>query len=147
MKISRRISEIPISEFMTRNVISIDPNAPLERLNRIFEEHNFNAVPVIENNKLIGVVNKVDFMTVFRKSMNRDFKIYRELMQLPVKEVMRQAVIALNPEDTIEKALEYMIGFRLRGIPVVNVKKDILGIVSRNDIVKKLMQEDIRNND
>jgi len=50
---SRRVSDI-----MTRNVISVAPDTPLDEVATILESNGIKRVPVIENGKLVGILSR-----------------------------------------------------------------------------------------
>ena len=54
--------EAPVSEYMTRELVLIAPSDPLSRAAQLFALYEFRRLPVIENEKLIGIVTRRDLM-------------------------------------------------------------------------------------
>ncbi|MBX0359059.1 acetoin utilization AcuB family protein [Halobacillus sp. Nhm2S1] len=51
-----------------------------------------------------------------------------------VEEIMKEKVITLSPEDTIEKALKLLHEHHIRHIPIINEENEVIGIVSDRDV-------------
>ena len=133
----RKIKECKVEEIMSRDVVTVGKETTIRELKELFEEHDFNAFPVVKGEKLIGIVTKLDLLKAF--SMGRDFHRadYWKLFAENVGGVMREAVISLRPEETLQTAVEYMVEFRLRSLPVVE-RKRLVGVISRKDVMECL---------
>ncbi|MYL72660.1 CBS domain-containing protein [Halobacillus litoralis] len=51
-----------------------------------------------------------------------------------VEEIMKEKVITLSPEETIEKALKLLHEHHIRHIPIINEENEVIGIVSDRDV-------------
>ena len=52
-----------VKDYMTKNVISVNPSTPTEDVIRIMKESDHNSYPVVdENNKLVGMVTSFDIL-------------------------------------------------------------------------------------
>lgn len=56
--------EFPISRVMHKEVVSIRPDATLEEARHLILTHNYRRLPVVENNKVIGVLSRRDLLRV-----------------------------------------------------------------------------------
>jgi acetoin utilization protein AcuB len=52
---------------------------------------------------------------------------------------MSKNVVTISPEDTVEKAAVKMLEHRISGLPVVNDKGKVVGIITQGDIFKVLV--------
>jgi CBS domain-containing protein len=50
---------------MTRNVITVNRQTTMHELAVLFDKHDFNAFPVVEDGKLCGIISKFDFLHAF----------------------------------------------------------------------------------
>lgn len=57
-----RISKTKIKHVMSKKVISIDPDASLVEAACLMEKHDVNRLPVIENDKLVGIIARADLI-------------------------------------------------------------------------------------
>lgn len=56
--------EFPISRVMHKDVISIRPDDTLDQARQLILTHNYRRLPVVENNKVIGVLSRRDLLRV-----------------------------------------------------------------------------------
>ncbi len=56
---------------------------------------------------------------------------------LKAKDIMTPDVITIQAEATVEELARILIEHKISGVPVVDDKKKILGIVTENDLIKK----------
>ncbi len=57
-----------ISEIMTRDVVSIDPNATVQMATSLMVEMKFGALPVVKEDKLLGIITEPDLLKYFAKA-------------------------------------------------------------------------------
>jgi len=134
---NKRIADVKVAKIMTRDVITVEPDLSIRELKELFEKHDFNAFPVVENDRPVGIVTKLDLLRAF--SMGRKFTrgAYFKLLSENVGDIMRRAIISVRPDDWIRTAIEYMVEFRLRSLPVLYDGR-LVGILSRKDVIRCL---------
>ena len=59
--IFRRLRASNVEDAMTTNIISAKPSATLESVAALMIEHNVNRIPIVDGDKLVGMVTKADF--------------------------------------------------------------------------------------
>jgi tRNA nucleotidyltransferase (CCA-adding enzyme) len=57
----------PVSAYMTKPAISARPEMTLRELERIFYKYHIERLPVVENERLIGIVSRWDYLTIHKK--------------------------------------------------------------------------------
>ena len=60
--------KLSISQIMTRNVITTDPDTDLYKISKLMDKHKIKKLPIIENDKLVGIITRTDLST-FQPSM------------------------------------------------------------------------------
>ncbi|HSD11656.1 MAG TPA: CBS domain-containing protein [Candidatus Binatia bacterium] len=129
--------EYRVSDFMSRNGIVVSPNTPLEDAERVFERHDFNLLPVVEGQRLVGVLTKLDFLKAFSFGPGRLVPHYREILEQKVGAFMMRNPMTVSPDMPLTKVLEKIVATRCRAFPVV--EGDVLvGVISREDVVAAL---------
>ncbi len=92
--------------------------------------------PVVQNNKLIGIVSERDLLRVMPGTCAQASTTAGEAgMDLPVRDIMRTEVITLSPSDHLKKAASIMLTHQIGGLPVVQGKQ-LKGIITESDIFK-----------
>ena len=51
-----------VGEIMTSELLSVDPETPLDEIVELMERHRIKRVPVLEGEKLVGIVSRADFL-------------------------------------------------------------------------------------
>jgi acetoin utilization protein AcuB len=56
------LKETPVEWIMTKNLITISPEAPITEAIKTLRKHKINALPVVEHDQLIGIITVVDLL-------------------------------------------------------------------------------------
>ena len=63
-----------------------------------------------------------------------------EVMPLKVSDYMTTNLITFTPDQSIESVMQALIKHRISGGPVVNAKKELIGIISEGDCLKQISE-------
>lgn len=61
---------------------------------------------------------------------------------LQAQTIMKRDVITLQPQDTLDKAIELLVEKKITGIPVVNEDQTLAGIITEKDILRYMLEQD-----
>ncbi len=109
------------------------PEATIRDALKIMREKNIGAVPVVENDHVVGIFSERDFA---RHAI--DDECFD--MNTQVKELMVHPVFFVAPEQMVEECMAVMTTKKLRHLPVIKEDK-LIGLISIGDVVKYLMQD------
>ena len=123
---------------MTRAVTTVTRQATMRELEALFEKHDFNSFPVIEEGKVLGIVAKFDFLRAFAFTTGQMVPHYDELMQRPVGEMMTEAVVHVEPKAPLTRVLQLMVSLKSRSFPVIGLDGQLVGLISREDVIRAL---------
>jgi CBS domain-containing protein len=135
-----RFIECTVGQYMTRQVKTVTRETTLRELEALFEEHDFNAFPVMEGNKLVGFVTKFDFLKAFAFTTHQMLPAYDELMSRTVGEVMTEAVVHVTADAPLTRTLQLMVNLKARSFPVVAPGGHLVGMIAREDIMRALKE-------
>jgi acetoin utilization protein AcuB len=127
----------PVSEIMTKNIVTISPNQKLVDVKHFFEKTPFHHhLPVVKENKLVGMLSLVDFMrTISYATLDDNELVY----QTRVEEVMTP-----NPVTVASSAIFFDIAQTLsKGdvhALVIADKGEVKGIISYSDIIRLFLK-------
>ena len=125
-------------DVMTQLVLTVSRQLSLRELEHLFETHDFNGFPVVEDHHLIGIVTKFDFLKNFVFTPSTVFPHYDDLMKRTVEEIMIKKVCSVHSTTPLTRVLQLMVETRDKSVPVTDEKNRLVGIVSRGDIVRAL---------
>jgi len=126
---------------MTKNLITVRKETTIRELRDLFEQYDFNLLPVVHDEKLVGVITKLDLMKTFTTGGSVSKTDFLRLFAERAEDIMRRAIVSIHPEDELKKAVEYMVEFKLRSLPVVEDDK-LVGIISRKDLMRHLFVDE-----
>jgi CBS domain-containing protein len=135
-----RFLECTVEGYMTSAVKSVNRQVTMRELAALFEQHDFNAFPVIEDEKLLGIVTKFDFLRAFAFTSGQMVPHYDEVMRRPVVDVMTEAVVHVEPGTALTRVLQLMVNLKARSFPVIGPRGRLAGIISREDIMRALRE-------
>ena len=136
-----------IKDIMTRNIISITPEASLKELAALIKQHRINGVPVVtKEGALVGIVTMTDILKILRdiyywaelENVKPGLGVKDALMaekeKATVETKMTTGVRTVKEDDTVEDILKIMCKHNIHTIPVTKDGK-LIGIVGVTDIV------------
>lgn len=139
-----------VSEVMTRDVITVTVDTPIHKAARLMVDHGVSGLPVVDElDRLIGIVTEADLIVrqrpgeriswwrAFFEDPERLARDYQKRAGTTVGEVMTREVISVSPDGSLETAAFLLDHHRVRRLPVA-VDGDLVGIVSRADVIKAL---------
>src|SRR5512147_2132209 len=120
----RRRSAMKVKEAMHKGVEWVGPDAPVIELAKLMRERDIGAIPIGENDKLIGMVTDRDIVC---KGLAKDgFDPARAI----AREVMTRGIHCCREDDDLAKAVKHMEGLKIRRLPVINKGKRMTGMLS-----------------
>jgi len=141
---------------MTREVVSIRPEASVEELAKLLEEHRISGVPVLDKTGgLVGVVTQSDLVQRSREDLELppalnilDFHLFLEmpshfkkrlekLLGNKVRDVMTADPVSIAPDTPVNEIAGLMTAQGVHTLPVLAEGK-LVGIVGKLDLIRGL---------
>ncbi len=126
-----------ISEWMSRDVITVTPDTSMMKASKILKEKNIRRLPVVdETGKMVGIVTDRDIKEASpSKATTLDVhELYYLLSEIKIKDIMTKNPFCVNENGTVEKAAVVMREKKVEGLPVVNDDDKVVGIITETDI-------------
>lgn len=60
-----------VRQIMSRRVVTVDPLQPIQDLVPYFVEKSFNYIPVVENQRLVGIISRADMIAALQQQLNQ----------------------------------------------------------------------------
>jgi CBS domain-containing protein len=117
-----------VKDAMHRGVDWVDPGTPLSDLARLMREHDIGAIPIGENDHLVGMVTDRDIVCkgVAEPGFDAD--------RATARDVMTPGIHCCRDDDDLAKAIHHMEELQIRRLPVINRDKRLVGILSIGDV-------------
>ena len=127
-----------VRDVMTPDPVTVKPDTPVGEIEAIFEKHDFNGLPVInEKGNLLGMVTKLDLLKAFDFNEKTKIPPYNTIISYRCEKIMSTSVKAILPEAPLTRVLHHMIETGFKSFPVTEDGL-LKGIVAREDILKAI---------
>jgi CBS domain-containing protein len=122
----RRVA-MQVHDIMHSDVQLADPNMTIRDAARRMRTGDIGALPVGENDRLIGMVTDRDIVV---RAIAED----RSPANTTVREVMSEGVCYCFEDDDVGQAAQVMAKHQVRRLPVLNRNKRLVGVVALADL-------------
>ena len=136
--------QAPISSIMSTDLMVVQSDDKVVIVKNIMEANEIHHVLVVNFNKLVGMISQSDILH-FLKGMN--YNSYQDIMNdvrlknYTAEEIMTEDLECLQPEDSIEKALELFQKNKFHAIPIVKDDNSLVGIITTFDIINMVLEK------
>jgi len=117
-----------VKEAMHKGVDWVDPDTPVIDLAKLMRQHDIGAIPIGQNDRLIGMVTDRDIVC---KGLAEDSFDAR---RAAARDVMTPGIHCCREDDDLAKAVRHMEELKVRRLPVINKSKRMVGILSLGDV-------------
>ena len=117
-----------VRDAMHKGVDWVGPDTPVTDLAKLMRKHDIGAVPIGEEDQLIGMVTDRDI--VCKGLAENGFDVRRAT----AREVMTPGIHCCREDDDLAKAVRHMEELKVRRLPVINKNKRMVGILSLGDV-------------
>jgi CBS domain-containing protein len=117
-----------VKEAMHKGVDWVGADTPISELAKLMRDHDIGALPIGQNDKLIGMVTDRDIIC---KGLAND-KL--DCRKATARDVMTPGIHTCREDDDLAKAIRHMEELKIRSLPVINKSMRMVGILSLGDV-------------
>ncbi len=127
---------IRVADWMSTGVLAVETFDSIAIARQLMAKHRVNQLPVLDNERLIGIVTDRDIRDAYPTSMmiNRTEAIDQFAEKVTVEEVMTRDIFVVRPETPLLQAVSLLRKHRIGSLPVVQ-NQQLAGIITRSDIL------------
>jgi len=148
-------THLPVCKCMSEKVQSVAPDETIHMIAMLMAAYKISRIVVQKHRKPIGIVTTRDFLPLSlihgTSSLGRYWTTRSEMIRtrahqkfIPTgmlgtvlaQDIMSPAPISVNMNSDIANAAKIMIRNRISGLPVINGKGDLVGIITKTDLLK-----------
>jgi CBS domain-containing protein len=116
-----------VREAMHAGAQWVEPDTPLIELARLMRDHNIGAIPIGENDRLVGMVTDRDIIC-------RGLALGVDLGKATARDVMSKGIFYCRDTQEVSDAAHTMEQNKVRRLPVIDEGKRLVGVLSVGDI-------------
>jgi acetoin utilization protein AcuB len=130
-----------VGDRMSRPVISVSPDSPINEVLAMFKKEHIRRAPVISKGKLIGIVSETDLLNASPSDATTlsVWEMNYLISKVKIKDVMTKQVTSVNKDTPIEEAARIMADQKIGGMPVVDRDK-VVGMITETDLFKIFLE-------
>lgn len=133
---------VPISEIMTKNLVTANVSDSLTHINTLLKENNIGHIPIVSGRTLVGIISKTDmlrlsFADIYEDQANVDETVFQ---MLRTEQVMVHNPLTVDVHDTVREVADMMSKVEFHALPVLEEGK-VVGIISSTDLIKYLLSQ------
>ena len=154
-----------VKDLMTPDPVTVKPLDLVETVLKSLEENHISGLPVVnDDGHVIGVISEADLLfkerpiqlplylnflgsTIYLDPPGKFQQQLKKSLGILVQDVMTAHPIMVTPETPITKASSLMIGKRVNRLPVIDENKKLVGIITREDLLKALREDAFQSAD
>ncbi len=129
---------------MKKDVVTISKDGTLSEAKGMMRKHGINQLPVMDADKIIGIISKRDIqaatMPLLLLDEMEEGKIRESLATTSVTKLMTKNPIVANVNDTLEDAVILMHDYKINSLPVLTDEGNLVGIISKTDILEAFIE-------
>lgn len=124
-----------VAIFMTRDPLTATRRASIYDVRRMMEEHNIRRLPILDGDRLVGIVSKSDIMEATPPNFSSYslHELNSFLSQMAVSEIMTKHPLTVTPDTPIEVAAKLMRKYKVASLPVLETGR-LVGIITESDL-------------
>ncbi len=123
-----------VRDVMHKGAVWVPPETPVSEIAKMMRDEDIGAVPIGENDRLIGMVTDRDIVC-------RGVADGRDVATLTARNVMTKSILYCSADEDTEDAVRIMEAKKVRRLPVINAKKRLVGILALGDICERAGQQ------
>jgi|SRR5580658_7559425 CBS domain-containing protein len=127
------LNKLICEDWMARELVTAGPLDSVGRARELLQEHRINQLPIIKDDKLVGIATDRDLRT-------KEY-IPQSSYEIPLELVMSRDVITVEPHRALIDAVLVLRRKRIGSVPIVNNGR-LVGILKRSDILEAFISEE-----
>lgn len=149
-----------VKDIMTKEVITVVEDDTVEKCANLLITHGLSGLPVVDDKgKIRGMVTEGDLIRrasrvkgpavlevlgglIYLESPKKFIDELKKSMGNTAREIMTEDVVTVSPDKEIEDAATLLVRKKIKRLPVVDKEGNLMGIISRKDIMNHLFNKE-----
>ncbi len=148
-----------VRDIMTQDVVTVRSSTTIAELAKLLVEKDISGVPVVDAaGQIRGIVSEGDLMRkeiaplppdyfcllgaiIYFHGMQEYQESFRKFSAVTAGEIMTEQVVSIKEDEDVSQVAKIMLARQIKRLPVVDENDVLVGIVSRRDIVKMMIEK------
>jgi len=143
------VANVPVFDFMTRNVITIPESQTMKQASKLIYEDNIGSIVILKEGSGSNLDDNVSGNTTQKKEIPIGIVTERDIARtvgfaakhpifgdIPLSELMSKPLITIQPGASLKDAVVLMQQKDIRRLPIIDKDGRLVGIITEKDILR-----------
>ena len=133
---------ILVKHYMTDDVATIQRDTSLLEAHRLMGVKRIRSLPVMDGDKLVGIVTRTDLMSSdpSRLASSQKQELSLKILTQPVEKVMSEPLYTIAPDAPLPDAAQLMLDHKIHCLPVME-NNNLVGMITESDLFLMIVQK------
>ncbi len=117
---------VKVRDIMSMGLRTVSPDLTVQEANQLMLRLQHEGFPVVEDGRLLGLITR----NIIERAM------HHKMHNAPVRQVMRAGEVTVHVDESVQSLQQKMMASGWGQMPVVDEQGNIIGIVTRTDLLK-----------
>ena len=132
------VLDIPVKQIMSKQLVTLTTKNSLYDAEKLFKKHKIRHLPIVEDNKLVGVLSysdllKISYADVTEGEEDVEAVVY-DMFSIP--QVMAKVPVTVTAETPLREVIQQLVQQTFHSLPVIEENGDLVGIVTTTDLLE-----------
>jgi len=147
------VANVPVFDFMTRNVITIPESQTMKQASKLIYEDNIGSIVILKEGTGSNLDDDVSGSTSEKKEIPIGIVTERDIARtvgfaakhsifgdIPLSELMSKPLITIQPSASLKDAVVLMQQKDIRRLPIIDKDGQLVGIITQKDILRAVFK-------
>ncbi len=120
---------------MSTDPVTIGAKERASKARRLFKSGRLHHLPVVDDDRLVGIITSADLLKLYLLDEASDSRV-----DVAVEKIMQPDPITLSDDATLRDAAEKLSGGGFHSLPVTDIDRRLVGIVTSTDLIDHLLK-------
>jgi len=132
---------LTVGDLMTKDVLTVNRDEPIRRPWELVEEKRLRRFPVMDGDRLVGIITDRDLRNATASSVVLTEKKYHDFLldTVKVESVMTPNPKTVSPDTSLIDAARIILEMKVGGLPVIEEGR-LVGIITETDLIGALVE-------
>lgn len=133
---------VPISQIMAKALIAVPTTKKLSEVNQLFADYNIRHIPVVESDKIVGIISSKDILKIGYSNTDMDKEALNAIYDAyKLEDIMTKNPIVVSEDTHIKEVAELFAEQHFHSLPIVSKGNKLEGIVTTTDLINYLVAQ------
>lgn len=133
---------VPVSQIMTKVLIAVQTTKKLSEVNALFSDYNIRHIPVVDGDKLVGIISHNDILKIGFSHTGIDSEALNDIYDAyKLEDIMTKNPLVVTEDTIVKEVAELFAKQRFHSLPINDKNGNLVGIITTTDLINYLIAQ------